>query len=232
MVLVSPPFRGRGIATRLVEQVLERLPEVRAVGLDATPDGQSVYARLGFEPKARLTRYLAAFQARTEPYEKLMMKLVDPKAEVLVAGRVGSAAWSYLERETACRIRLFSEERGMQAAGRDGPGVARSLLAFHLRDVGMPKFFQHLSELGDVACIDTRPMLSHLGIDASRPDRFNSDLGCSEQIENSFLREFTQAAVEAPLPVILGGHSLVSGGLMLLTEAAWREEDKRIESRG
>src|SRR5262249_16456645 len=59
MVLVSPPFRGQGIATRLVEEVLERLPEVGAVGLDATPDGQSVYARLGFEPMARLARHLA-----------------------------------------------------------------------------------------------------------------------------------------------------------------------------
>ena len=116
----------------------------------------------------------------------------------------------------------------MQAAGRDGPGEARSMLAFHVREAGVTKFFRHLSELGDAACIDTRPMLSHLGIDASRPDRFNSDLGRPEDIEDPFLREFTYAAVEAPLPVIMGGHSLVSGGLMLLTEHAWQEEDKRI----
>jgi hypothetical protein len=47
-------------------------------------------------------------------------------------------------------------------------------------------------------------------------------------VEQPYLREFTHAAVEAPLPVILGGHSLVSGGLMLLTEAAWKAEDQRI----
>jgi hypothetical protein len=149
---------------------------------------------------------------------------------VLVAGRVCSQTWSYLERETACRVRVFSEERGMQAAGRDGPGGARSLLAFHLQEVGPVRFFEHLAELGNVACIDTRPLLAHLGIDASRPDRFNSDLGCPEQIGDPFLREFTRAAADAPLPVVLGGHSLVSGGLMLLTEAAWREEDKRIQA--
>ncbi len=45
-----------------------------------------------------------------------------------------------------------------------------------------------------------------------------------------FLKEFTQAANDAPIPVLLGGHSLISGGLMLLNEAAWREEDKRILS--
>ena len=59
MVLVSPAQRGRGLGTRLVEQVLERLPAVRAVGLDATPKGQSVYARLGFTPTANLARLLA-----------------------------------------------------------------------------------------------------------------------------------------------------------------------------
>jgi len=178
----------------------------------------------------RLTKFLAAFDARTEPYRELMRYVVDPKAEVLVAGRVGSQTWSYLERETACRVRLFSEERGMQAAGRAGPGEARSLLAFHLQEVGPARFFEQLAELADVACIDTRPLLSHLGVGASRADRFSSDLGCPDQIEEPFLREFTQAAVDAPLPVILGGHSLVSGGLMLLTEAAWREQDKRIQA--
>ena len=58
MVLVSPAQRGQGLGTRLVEQVLERLEAVRAVGLDATPKGQSVYARLGFEPTSSLARLL------------------------------------------------------------------------------------------------------------------------------------------------------------------------------
>ncbi len=209
--------------------VSEPLPRSSATQFNIDSPADLAILKLCGGAGPRLTKYLASFEARTEPYERLMTHLIDPQAEVLVAGRVGSAAWSYLERETACRVRLFSEERGMQAAGRAGPGEARSMLAFHLRGVGQTKFFQHLAELGDVACIDTRPLLSHLGIDASRADRFNSDLGCPEQIENGYLREFTQAAIDAPLPVILGGHSLVSGGLMLLTEAAWRAEDKRLE---
>ena len=43
------------------------------------------------------------------------------------------------------------------------------------------------------------------------------------EIRNEWLRDFTQAAMEAPVPVILGGHSLVCGGLYLLTEAAWKD---------
>jgi hypothetical protein len=154
--------------------------------------------------------------------------LVDASAEVLLAGRVGSQVWPYLESETACRLRVYSEERGMRAAGRDTSGAARSLLAFHLREVGCERFFAELAELTDAACIDTRPMLAHLGCDASRSDRFWSDLGRPDMIEDPFLRDLTNAAVNASIPVLLGGHSLIAGGLMLLNEAAWREEDRRI----
>ncbi|MEX1255362.1 MAG: hypothetical protein WEE64_13575 [Dehalococcoidia bacterium] len=175
-----------------------------------------------------LTRFLDDFEADLEPYRRLLLSLVDPNAEVLLSGRVGSQVWSHLEKETACRLRVYSEERGMQAAGRDETGLARSLLSFHLREVGCRRFFEALAELGDIACIDTRPLLSHLGVQASRADRFWSDLGCPERIEDPFLRELTQAAREAPLPVTFGGHSLVAGGLMALTEAAWRDEDQRV----
>jgi len=50
-------------------------------------------------------------------------------------------------------------------------------------------------------------------------------------VEEPFLREFTRAAVEAPIPVLLGGHSLVFGDLMALIEFAWQERE-RIGDRG
>jgi len=179
-------------------------------------------------PGPKLAQFVDAFDVNVEPYRRLSRCLVDPKAELLLAGRVGSQVWPYLESETACRLRVYSEERGMQAAGRDASGEARSLLAFHLREVGCERFFTELGELADAACIDTRPMLSHLDVVASRADRFWSDLGRPDQIEDAFLREFTQAANDASIPVLLGGHSLIAGGLMLLNEAAWREEDQRL----
>ena len=208
----------------------EPLPRSSATQFNIDSPADLAILKLAGGAGPNLTRFLEGFEARREPYQRLMRALVDTEAELLVAGRVGSQAWSYLERESACRVRVYSEERGMQAAGRDASGAARSLLAFHLREVGSARFFAELAELSDVACIDTRPLLSHLGVQASRADRFWSDLGCPERIEHPFLRELTQAAQDAPLPVILGGHSLVSGGLMLLTEAAWREEDARLAS--
>jgi hypothetical protein len=177
----------------------------------------------------RLSRFVAGFEADLEPYRRLLLCLVDPKAEVLVAGRVGSQVWQYLERETACRVRVFSEERGMAAAGRDRAGGARSLLGYHLAQVGSRRFFEEVASLADCAFIDTRVLVAHAGATPSRADRFLSDLGRHQEVEDPFLRGFTEAAVQAPLPVLLGGHSLMSGGLMALTEAAWREYDEAVE---
>jgi GNAT superfamily N-acetyltransferase len=72
MVLVDPAERGQGLGTALVEQVLDRLPAGVAVGLDATPSGRPVYARLGFAPTGDLARLECGPPARrrgigTEP---------------------------------------------------------------------------------------------------------------------------------------------------------------------
>lgn len=212
----------------LESRPLPRSPETQ-FNIDSPADLAILKVAGGAGP--HLTAFVDGLDLRVEPYERLSRLLVDPKAEVLLAGRVGSQVWPYLESETACRLRVYSEERGMQAAGRDVSGEARSLLAFHLREVGPERFFAELGELAGAACIDTRPMVAHLDAGASRPDRFWSDLGRPDQIESPFLRDFTRAACDAPIPVLLGGHSLVAGGLMLLNEAAWREEDRRILSQ-
>ena len=117
----------------------------------------------------------------------------------------------------------------MQADGRLEAGQVRSLLGFYLAEVGPGPFFATLAQLGDAAFIDTRVLLAHLGLAASRRDRFLSDLGSPGDIGEPFLRDFTEAALAAPIPVLLGGHSLVSGGLMALIEFAWREHDKQLE---
>jgi len=204
------------------------LPRSSATQFNIDSPGDLAILKVAGGGGPHLTKYLEGVEAGLEPYRRLMLALVDPKAEVLLAGRVGSQVWAHFESETACRMRVYSEERGMQAAGRAASGEARSMLAFHLREVGPQRFFVELAEMCDAACIDTRPLLAHLGAGVSRADRFWSDLGCPQQIEEPFLRELTQAAQEAALPVLLGGHSLVAGGLMLLTEAAWRDEDKRL----
>ncbi len=200
---------------------VDELPRTVATQMDIDSPGDLLVLALTGEGGSRLREHIAGLALDTAPYERTLPLFTDRASQIVVAGRVGSHSWGYLERETACRVRLFAEERGMEADGRAEAGFARSLLGFFLESAGLDRFFETLSELGDAAFIDTRVLLAHKRIAASREDRFLSDLGDADAISEPFLRDFTRSARAATIPVLLGGHSLMSGGLMALNEHAW-----------
>jgi hypothetical protein len=159
----------------------------------------------------------------------------DPGAELLVAGRTSAATLAWLERSTASRTRALIEERGLRASERlaraadPAPGRAprrqqrppRSVLGAVLDRSGPGALGHALAELADGAVIDTRVLLAHrLGADERRwpsaEDRFASDLLRPERIGDEWLRELTGAALGAPIPVLLGGHTLVGPGIRLV----------------
>jgi hypothetical protein len=147
---------------------------------------------------------------------RALAALADPEARVVVTGRVSATAWSELERAAMRYTRLVSEERGMRASGRLARGEVRSMLGSLLEALGPARFFGLLGEMGDLALLDTRVLFAHLRLDPSRADRFASDRLAPAEIAHPTLRAFTMAAATARAPVLLGGHSLVSGGLWLL----------------
>lgn len=153
--------------------------------------------------------------------DALMRIVTTPERELVVAGRVGAPVWTYLESQTACRVRMLAEERGMQAAGRDTSGSARTALGFLYEEIGPTRFFARMSELGDGLLFDTRVLFAHLGWRPGPTERFASDLFDPERIAADPLREFTTAARDAGYPILLGGHTLVSGVLWTMVEAAW-----------
>ncbi len=202
------------------------LPRTTATQFDLdTPADLAVLALSeGLSPE--LAAAADAAHSTAERYRAFLPLLCDRTAEVVIAGRVGSMTWQYLERETACRVRVFAEERGL-ATAPDGHR-AHSALGFLLEEVGIERFFERMALLGNALVLDTRVIEAHLGLTASREDRFESDLLRYERIEDDFLRRFTEGAAKAPIPVLLGGHSLVAGGLMAMTDVAWRENDRRL----
>jgi hypothetical protein len=106
----------------------------------------------------------------------------------------------------------------MRASGRQGRGEVRSLLADYLGLVGVERFFEELSEVVNGVILDNRVIVAARQLWPSTVDRFNSDLYRWEEVEDPFLQGLTHAAAEAPIPVVMGGHSVVAGGLMALTE--------------
>ena len=156
--------------------------------------------------------------------EDLLAVLRNRNAELVVAGRVPSSTFAYLEEQAACRVRLFVEERGMRAAPAHRP---RSLLGDWVSEHGGASLVEHLTTLGDAVIIDTRVVMAALAgsSDAaawpSPEERYASDFGDSSPIATPWLRELTVAAASASVPFLLGAHTLVSDGLRILTDAAW-----------
>lgn len=156
--------------------------------------------------------------------EDLLAVLRNRNAELVVAGRVPSSAFAYLEEQAACRVRLFIEERGMRAAPANRP---RSLLADWVTEHGGASLIGHLAALGDAVIVDTRVLMAALA-DSSDPaawhapeERYASDFGDPAPIATPWLRDLTTAAASASVPFLLGAHTLVSDGLRIVTDAAW-----------
>jgi hypothetical protein len=176
----------------------------------------------------RLAAMLSELELDTSRLDRATEVLAAEGKHLLVAGRVSSSTWAALERETLCWVRLYAEERGMAASGRQASGSVRSLLAAYLEQVGLDGFFDTLQAWADAVFLDDRVLLAHRGTWPSAEDRYASDLGWVEEVRDPFLQAFTARAVASPVPIVLGGHSLVSGGLLALLELAKSEAGARV----
>lgn len=73
MILVDPARRGRGLGTRIFDDVLDRTEALvrtsglRVVGLDATPAGRGIYVQRGFQDAGGIVRMRAEGAAAHAP---------------------------------------------------------------------------------------------------------------------------------------------------------------------
>jgi hypothetical protein len=143
----------------------------------------------------------------------------DPESELVVTGRVSAANLAWLEARTASRTRALIEERGLRTR-RASQRPAASVLGALLDRDGPASLGEHLAGLGDAAIVDSRVLLAHrFGADEagwpSAEDRFASDLLLPSRVTDDWLRELTASVTAAPIPILLGGHTLVGPGLRL-----------------
>ena len=156
-----------------------------------------------------------------ETVERAYRVMATRRAEVLVAGRVSSWVWRRLEVNLPCQTRIVSEERGMQASGREARGEVRSLLGSYTSLAGIGGLISLLEQTCQAAFLDSRVLFAHNGLSVSRADRFASDALVVEGVSLPWVREFTEAAAAASIPILLGGHSLISGGVWALSERVY-----------
>ncbi len=166
-----------------------------------------------------LRGYCATIMKEHPTLDRALACFTDRSAVTCLVGRLSPVTWSHLETEVACRTSALVEGRGMRA----GASLHEPWLRQALADDGPEAFFDRLARSCDAAWIDTRPLL--IAAEAACPDageRFSSDLFDVAGIAHPAWRAFTIAALRARIPVVLGGHSLVSGGLYLAAKACWK----------
>ncbi len=144
--------------------------------------------------------------------------LIERTALVYLVGRVSPVTWQSFEQQVACRTAGMIDGRGMKAYADRQPPVLSSLFREH----GFGEFFRALENSADAAIIDSRPLLARNGSLPSAHERFSSDLFRVSELTDPIWVEFTQQALDCSIPILLGGHSLVCGGLYLLSEICWK----------
>ena len=157
----------------------------------------------------------------------------DPTAELLVAGRISATDLRWLETGTRSRTRALAEERGMRTAalgatqGHPNRRPPRSVLGT-LLDRDGPEALGHLvAGFSDGALVDSRVLVAQrFGPDERAwphpEDRYASDLLLPDRVRDPWLRALTASALAAPVPVLLGGHTLVGPGARLALAAGGR----------
>jgi CTP:molybdopterin cytidylyltransferase MocA len=172
------------------------------------------------DTQAHLRAFLDQLDWPSDHLDAAIKVLRREASRVIVAGRVSSWTWRLLEQSTRAWVRVFAEERGMRSSGRQERGEVCSLLNDYLDLVGVEQFFVRLGRLSDAILLDSRVILASRGLWPCDADRFYADLLMDTFIEEPFLRALTSAARSSPVPVVMGGHSLVAGGLAVLLEGA------------
>jgi hypothetical protein len=166
------------------------------------------------------TQFLQSVPSHIIERVQAIREILSAKAKNLtIIGRASSQLWRQIEQQTQIWIRLIVEERGMVASQRLARGEVDSLVARIIDVLGEKGFVESLSHLSDAVIWDTRVwMAAELGW-PSAGDRFASDLGRVDDIQNQALRALAIAINKADIPILVGGYGVVSGGLYALLES-------------
>jgi CTP:molybdopterin cytidylyltransferase MocA len=219
---IEPPAHDNFLGWLLREQGMERILIPNSAGIHFDLDTPTDFLMLGLSGLggARTKVALATLPWSTDRLRLAADVLATDLPEVALIGRVGTPVMDHINRNLRVRLRVFSEERGLKALGREEAGLVVSLVADLLDDLGPERFFRYLESICTAVFFDTRVLFAHRGRRVSERDRYHSDLGQVEQIQDPWVRRFTVAALSCQVPVVLGGHSVVAGGLWLLADRA------------
>ncbi len=198
---------------------LQLLPVSAGFNFDIDTPLDAVYLSMHPSCPGFVHDYTEKWSGLKERLKAAQTALAVPNSEIVLTGRVGPWIMSFINEHIPCRLRVISEERGMKALGRIDNNLVYSILGRMIDEMGIREFFAYLEDHCDAAFMDTRVLFSHWKLNPDANDRFYSDLGMVSKIRDARIREFTEQALSCRIPVILGGHSVVAGGMLVLVSA-------------
>jgi len=151
--------------------------------------------------------------------DRILEIMCTPASSLTLIGRTSPQLWKMLNERTKIWIRSFAEERGMIASGRFDREEVRSLIGEIVEDWGYQRFIDFLARLSNGVLWDTRVWMAHRGKWPSTADRFAADLGWVDRIVDEPLKKLAHSVHQCDIPIIMGGHGVVAGGIYALLES-------------
>ena len=229
---LDPPEKDNelGWLTREAELKPFEMKRCAKTELDLDTPADLLPIKLSGLPPGELSEHVSGLSWGGARIREILPQFTDQESRLVIAGRVGAATWSKLEKSAACHVDVLSEGRG--SYGRATGGNRSYLTGKLFEEYGPEGFLQVLLDKGTGLFLDTRVLFDFLGEWPSRKDRFASDLLQPEGVATGYLNKLTRAAAAAEKPVVLGGHSTISGALYLLADSAWNlVEPKSVNIR-
>ena len=218
----TPPEKDNelGWLTREISLTPYELERSARTQLDIDTPIDLLSLKLSDQTGARLSDYVDKLEWGKTRIKEIMPQFTDQDSRLVIYGRLGASTFAELENNAACHINTYSEGRGsFSEPGKEG---SIPLLGGHLlRTLGPKGLIERLTNQGTGLFLDTRVLFDYQGQWPSRPERFSSDLLEPDGIKTTYLRKLTEAARDSDKPVVLGGHSILSGTLYLLSKEAW-----------
>lgn len=202
MVIVSPQSQGRGVGRELMNRLLEAIGE-RNTLLHATPAGQPLYERLGFEVIGKIHQHQGIVASR--------VPVAPPPGTRLRAAEAGDAAKL---AELASRAAGMSRTQVVSELLRIAEGVVIADDNGNPVGFGILRSFGQGDIIGPVVAPDAehaRALLSHLA--ATRTGSFVRIDMSDEHGLDALLSELGLAHVDTPIAMVRGEAPKVDPGI-------------------
>lgn len=177
-----------------------------------TPNDFAILSKIT-NNSCRIGNYMSNNIFKNIDLDKLLKILSSKSNEIFVYGRINPLNLYIAERDIPCKIRFLSEERGLKIRGK----ASASLLKHVFNSENFDNFFKLFENICSAGIFDTRVIFSLFAGKYDQEDVYLSDMKMWEKINNPFIKSFTKKISESKVPIILGGHSVVNGGLMALS---------------